>query len=365
MNAYLAAGVRSDHECTTYQEALEKRRLGMWIMIREGSAARNLEALLPLVQEFGPGNCLLCTDDREPDQLLFEGHINHVMRKAVSLGCKPYWAVVMATLFAARYHRLHQHGAVAPGFLADIVAVPHLEEFRPVRVWKRGRLAAADGKAIGIPSVAAPDWMRGSVRQHPGDRGRGGADRHARARRRAGHPRRPRRGRPRPRSGQDRGDRAAPPDRPDRPGVCLGLRASAGGPGLHPRARRPQHRRGGRRRRRYGDGGEPAGGARGWPGRRGCRQARGGSSLPDRGTPLRSARRGGGRRGDAHGGGLARPGGEDPGAVHGHVLPRSVRGSRAEDHGPGPGRYGSLRAGSAPGLIRSAATAATHAPASR
>ena len=167
LNAYLAAGVRSDHECTTYQEALEKRRLGMWIMIREGSAARNLEALLPLVQEFGPGNCLLCTDDREPDQLLFEGHINHVMRKAVSLGCKPYWAVVMATLFAARYHRLHQHGAVAPGFLADIVAVPHLEEFRPVRVWKRGRLAAADGKAIGIPSVAAPDWMRGSVRISP------------------------------------------------------------------------------------------------------------------------------------------------------------------------------------------------------
>ena len=106
------AGIASDHECTTYEEALEKRRLGMWIMIREGSAARNLEALLPLVEEFGPGNCLLCTDDREPDQLLAEGHINHVMRKAVSLGCKPYWAVVMATMFAARYHRLHEHGAV-------------------------------------------------------------------------------------------------------------------------------------------------------------------------------------------------------------------------------------------------------------
>src|SRR5438132_5290945 len=164
LNAYLAAGVRSDHECTTYQEALEKRRLGMWIMIREGSAARNLEALLPLVQEFGPGNCLLCTDDREPDQLLAEGHINHVMRKAVALGCKPYWAIVMATLFAARYHRLNQHGAVAPGFVADVVAVPDLESFRPVRVWKRGRLVAADGAALEIPKVAAPDWMRGGVR---------------------------------------------------------------------------------------------------------------------------------------------------------------------------------------------------------
>jgi adenine deaminase len=164
LNAYLAAGVRSDHECATYEEALEKRRLGMWIMIREGSAARNLEALLPLVQEFGPGNCLLCTDDREPDQLLAEGHMNHVMRKAVSLGCRPYWAIVMATLFAARYHRLYQHGAVAPGYVADVVAVPDLEGFRPVRVWKRGRLVAADGLALDVPKVAAPDWMRGSVR---------------------------------------------------------------------------------------------------------------------------------------------------------------------------------------------------------
>jgi adenine deaminase len=164
LNAYLAAGIRSDHECTTYEEALEKRRLGMWIMIREGSAARNLEALLPLVKEFGPGNCLLCTDDREPDQLLREGHINDVMRKAVSLGCPPYHAIVMGTLFTARYHRLYEHGAVAPGYVADIVAVPDLESFRPTAVWKRGRLAARDGQAIGVPSVQAPDWMRGSVR---------------------------------------------------------------------------------------------------------------------------------------------------------------------------------------------------------
>jgi len=164
LNAYLAAGIRSDHECTTYEEALEKRRLGMWIMIREGSAARNLEALLPLVLEHGPGNCLLCTDDREPDELLALGHINDVMRKAVGLGCPPYHAIVMGTLFAARYHRLHSHGAVAPGYLADVVAVEDLERFRPVRVWKRGRLVAADGKAIGVPRATAPAWMRDSVR---------------------------------------------------------------------------------------------------------------------------------------------------------------------------------------------------------
>jgi adenine deaminase len=164
LNAYLAAGIRSDHECTTYEEALEKRRLGMWIMIREGSAARNLEALMPLVLEFGPGNCLLCTDDREPNELLAEGHINDVMRKAVALGCPPFHAVVMGTLFTARYHRLHRHGALAPGYLADAVAVEDLHAFRPVRVWKRGRLVAADGRAVGIPKVTAPDWMRGSVR---------------------------------------------------------------------------------------------------------------------------------------------------------------------------------------------------------
>jgi adenine deaminase len=164
LNAYLAAGVRSDHECTTYDEALEKRRLGMWIMIREGSAARNLEALLPLVLQFGPSNCLLCTDDREPDHLLEEGHINDVVRRAVALGCPPSDAVVMGTLNAARYHRLPEHGAIAPGYLADVVAVEDLERFDPVRVWKRGRLAAEDGRAVDVPRVSMPDWMRGSVR---------------------------------------------------------------------------------------------------------------------------------------------------------------------------------------------------------
>lgn len=163
LNAYLAAGVRSDHECTTYAEALEKRRLGMWIMIREGSAARNLEALLPLVLDHGPANCLLCTDDREPDHLLEEGHVNDVMRKAVSLGCPPTDAVVMGTLNAARYHRLHEHGAVAPGYVGDVVAVEDLERFRPVRVWKRGRLVAEDGRPLNVPKSPMPDWMRGSV----------------------------------------------------------------------------------------------------------------------------------------------------------------------------------------------------------
>jgi adenine deaminase len=167
LNAYLAAGVRSDHECTTYQEALEKRRLGMWIMIREGSAARNLEALLPVVLEYGPTNTLVCTDDREPDHLLREGHVNDVVRKAVTLGCDPADAVVMATLNTARYHRLHDYGAVAPGYVADIVAVPDLVTFSPVRVWKRGRLVAEDGRPADFPAAETPSWMRDSVRVPP------------------------------------------------------------------------------------------------------------------------------------------------------------------------------------------------------
>ncbi len=163
LNAYLTAGVGSDHECTTYEEALEKRRLGMQIMIREGSATRDVAALIPLVQRYGPANCMLCTDDREPHQLLSDGHMNDVVRRAVSLGCRPADAVAMATLHAARWHRLREHGAVAPGYLADIVAVPDLEAFRPVSVWKRGRLVAADGAVLDVPRAVAPAWMRGSV----------------------------------------------------------------------------------------------------------------------------------------------------------------------------------------------------------
>ena len=164
LNAYVAAGVRSDHECTTYEEALEKLRLGMWIQIREGSAARNLEALLPLVLRYGPANCLLCTDDREPDHLLDEGHVNDVIRRAVALGCPAADAVLMGTLNAARYHGLREHGALGPGYLADVVAVEDMERFRPVEVWKRGRLVARDGQALPILMAEAPSRMRDSVR---------------------------------------------------------------------------------------------------------------------------------------------------------------------------------------------------------
>src|ERR671918_304445 len=164
LNAYMAAGVGSDHECTTLDEALEKRRLGMWVMIREGSAARNLEALLPMVLQHGPANTMLVTDDREPDQLLDQGHVNDVIRRAVALGCPPADAVVMATLHPARYHGLRRHGALAPGSVADVVAVEDLAALRPVSVWKRGRLVAERGRPHDVPRAEAPSWMRDSVR---------------------------------------------------------------------------------------------------------------------------------------------------------------------------------------------------------
>ncbi|HVM68170.1 MAG TPA: adenine deaminase [Acidimicrobiales bacterium] len=167
LNAYIAAGIRSDHECATFAEALEKRRLGMQVILRQGSAARDLEALVPLVLRYGPANCMLCTDDLEPDDLVRDGHLNAVVRRAVELGCPPVDAVTMATLNAARYHELPEHGAIAPGFLADIAVLPDLNGFRPLRVYKRGALVAAEGRAIGVPRVEAPAWARSSMHAVP------------------------------------------------------------------------------------------------------------------------------------------------------------------------------------------------------
>src|SRR5260370_644403 len=138
LNAYIAAGIGSEHERSTYEEALEKRRCGMWIMLREGSAARNLVDLLPLVVEHGPERCMFCTDDREPVFLVDEGHIDQMLRVAVAHGVRPEDALVMATLNPAQYHGLPHLGAVAPGYQADIVVLEDLRSFRPKMVLKRG-----------------------------------------------------------------------------------------------------------------------------------------------------------------------------------------------------------------------------------
>jgi adenine deaminase len=160
LNAYLTAGIRSDHEATTYEEALEKRRLGMWVMLREASIARNLVDLLPLVERYGPERCLLCTDDREPNFIVEEGHLDQMLRKAVTAGVRPEDALVMATHNAASYHRLWRLGALAPGYQADVVVLEELVDFRVRQVLKRGLEPS-------YPKLAVPDWVMHTVNPAP------------------------------------------------------------------------------------------------------------------------------------------------------------------------------------------------------
>ncbi|MGH2788862.1 MAG: adenine deaminase [Actinomycetota bacterium] len=167
LDAYIAAGIRSDHEATTYEEALEKRRKGMWVLIREASNARNLVDLLPLVRDFGPENCAFCTDDREPDMLVREGHINQMCRTAVEHGIAPEDALLMATLHPARYHGLEYHGAIAPGYRADISLLGDLVRFDPQKVFKDGRLVVVDGEVLPFERREVPIWVRRSVRSEP------------------------------------------------------------------------------------------------------------------------------------------------------------------------------------------------------
>ena len=169
LDAYVAAGIRSDHEATTLEEALEKRRRGMWVLIREASNARNLRDLLPLVREYGPEHCAFCTDDREPDLLFREGHIDQMCRIAVAEGIAPEDALLMATLHPARAHRLLDRGAIAPGLRADLVLLEDLESFRPAAVCKDGRLVAEDGRAADFARPPVPDRVRSTMRAAPVD----------------------------------------------------------------------------------------------------------------------------------------------------------------------------------------------------
>jgi adenine deaminase len=164
LDAYVAAGIRSDHEATTFDEALEKRRRGMWVLLREASNARNLRDLLPLVGQYGPEHCAFCTDDREPDLLYREGHIDQMCRIAVEEGCSPEAALLMATLHPARCHGLMDRGAVAPGMRADLVVLDDLESFAPARVYKDGRLVAVGGAAEPFSRAAIPERVRSTMR---------------------------------------------------------------------------------------------------------------------------------------------------------------------------------------------------------
>lgn len=148
LHAYLTAGIRSDHECTTLREAKEKLKSGMWIMVREGSTARNLKDLLPLIHAKNGRRFLLVTDDRHPKELLEEGHIDSMVRGAIREGLDPILAIQMSTLNAAEYFRLDDLGAIAPGYRADIITFDHLGQFSVKKVFKGGVLVADRGRIL-------------------------------------------------------------------------------------------------------------------------------------------------------------------------------------------------------------------------
>src|SRR6202007_1205857 len=136
LNAYATAGIMSDHECTTIEEARQRLRLGMWLMIREGSAACNLDTLLPLVQELHPPRVFFVTDDRDPLDLTTRGHIDSMVRRAIEMGLAPVEAIRLASYNTAQYFRLTESGAIAPGFVADLVVLDDLATFQVESVYK-------------------------------------------------------------------------------------------------------------------------------------------------------------------------------------------------------------------------------------
>ena len=161
LQAYAASGIRSDHECLTADEGRERLRAGMWLLIREASMARNLKALLPLAVEYGPSRIAFCTDDRDPEDIAENGHINGMVREAVALGISPEDAIVMASFNPAQWHRLHDLGAVAAGYQADLLLLPDLESFAPELVLKNGR------PVEDVASPPVPEWVRQTVRVKP------------------------------------------------------------------------------------------------------------------------------------------------------------------------------------------------------
>jgi adenine deaminase len=174
LQAYVAAGIQSEHECVTAEEALEKMRVGMTVFVREGTVARNLDDLLPVITPATADRICFCTDDCQPADLLDLGHIDHMVRRAIAGGLDPMLALRVATWSAARHFRLHDRGAVAPGWLADLVVFDDLRAPRPRLVFKRGRLVAEDGVYLAprpakpapnrLPPTVHVDWDRVDLR---------------------------------------------------------------------------------------------------------------------------------------------------------------------------------------------------------
>ncbi|MGB9301571.1 MAG: adenine deaminase, partial [Anaerolineae bacterium] len=163
LNAYIAAGIASDHESSSLEEAREKLQRGMYVMIREGSVAKNMEALLQLVTPENARRCMFVSDDNDPVQLLEHGHMDHIVRKAIGMGLKPVLAIQMATINAAEYFGLRDLGAVAPGYRADMVVLDDLDSFQVDKVFRGGRLVSENGEMLDMGGERRPVPLRGTV----------------------------------------------------------------------------------------------------------------------------------------------------------------------------------------------------------
>ena len=159
LNAYIAAGVYSDHECHDVKDAIAKLERGQFIMIREGTAARNLEALMPLLTGKYADRCMFCTDDKHPNDLLEKGHIDYIVKKAISLGADPITAVKVACHNAARYFLLNNRGGISPGYLADFVIIDNFQDFNIEQVYKKGVLMVDHGVIQDFPSPEIEPYL--------------------------------------------------------------------------------------------------------------------------------------------------------------------------------------------------------------
>ncbi|HWD20634.1 MAG TPA: adenine deaminase [Verrucomicrobiae bacterium] len=170
LNAYALAGVRSDHESTELEEAREKLRLGLHVLLREGSTERNLASLLPAVNAHNAANCSYATDDKLAHDLVAEGHIDHAVRESIRLGMAPIAALQIASINTARHYRLHNLGAIAPRYWADFIVFDHLKKFKVRRTYKKGVLVAEDGEYLArTPAAAPPPRGTMNLRYKPSD----------------------------------------------------------------------------------------------------------------------------------------------------------------------------------------------------
>ena len=353
LNAYVAAGIRSDHECTTVAEAREKLRLGMTIFIREGTTAHNLDALLPVITPATARRICWCTDDREPADLLDQGGIDYVIRRAIRQGIDPVTAIQIGTINPASYYGLHDRGAITPGRRADLVVLDNLRNVTTKMVLRGGAVVAQDGQLLPFEKPKRPARVRGSMNVNWDKisfrieaKGRRAniigvipdqivtehliEEAHHRERRGCAGPR--------ARSVEDRRDRSACQYGRAHGRVCEGRGAAAGRDRLVHRARSSQPGR--YRRRRCVD---DDGGARGGQNRRRvkCRQqagCAGAAATADCGPHVRSADRNGARPDGRSPERRARPRRDLARSVHGDVIPGAGGDSRVEDYGSGTGR---------------------------